>query len=297
MNHISIENLTKTYGQRTGIRDLNLSVPPGTVYGFLGPNGSGKTTTIRLLLGFMKPTAGRATIGGADCWEKGPEIKRSVGYIPGDLRMYSKISLRKGLKLFGQIRRQDSMGYGLDLSDVFELDPDVPVNRMSRGMRQKVGLILALAHKPNLLILDEPTTALDPPMQQALYEHLRERAADGTTVFFSSHTLAEVEGLCTRVAILRSGRLVADELLDAMKGRAKRVVTLTWTDEAQSKAVQPPGMLRIESRGGRKWVGKLDASTHEFVQWCAGQPLDDITISPPDLDSVFRSYYHDEGSS
>lgn len=290
---IAADGLTKTYGGRGGVRDLGLAVPAGTIYGFLGPNGAGKSTTIRVLLGFMKATGGRARVLGHDSWHDGPAIRADVGYIPGDLRLYPWLTLNNALRIFGNIRGRDLTARGRELAGVFELAPDVPCRKMSRGMRQKLGLILALAHDPRVLILDEPTTALDPPMQLALYDQLRARARDGATVFFSSHTLAEVEELCERVAILRDGRLVADESIEALRARAHRVVHLVWRDmPPESPAL--PGGLRVESRDGRRWTCLFDGPAKPLVNWAATQPLADLDISPPDLDRVFHAFYRHE---
>lgn len=287
---IVANELTKTYGGRGGVRGLDLTVPQGAIYGFLGPNGAGKSTTIRLLLGFMKAIGGCASVAGKDCWKDGPAIRADVGYIPGDLRLYPWMTLNNGLDLVGRIRGLGLAKRGRELGEVFELAPDVVCRKMSRGMRQKLGLILALAHDPNVLILDEPTTALDPPMQRALYELLRQRARSGATVFFSSHTLAEVEELCERVAILRDGELIADESVDALRARAHRVVHLVWSDSPPLTSTLPAG-LRIESQKARQWTCLFDGPAKSLVDWAATQPIADIDISPPDLDRVFHAFY------
>ncbi|MFQ5413973.1 MAG: ABC transporter ATP-binding protein [Phycisphaerae bacterium] len=288
-----MHGLTKRYGRRVGIEDLGLSVPEGALFGFLGPNGSGKTTTIRVLLSLLRPTRGRATILGRDCWRQGPRIKRDVGYVPGDFRFYPWMNLRTAVRIFGLVRRRDLSKAGQAMAERFDLEPDVVVRRMSRGMRQKLALILALVHRPNVLVLDEPTSSLDPLMQQVLFDELRERSAQGTTVFFSSHTLSEVDELCDRVAILRKGRLVVAESLDKLRSRARRAVTLRWasTDDA-ARAIAPPFLSVIE-RSGAEWQCTLSGTAMEFVRWSGTQPLADVTIGPPDLETVFRGFYTD----
>lgn len=291
---LETEGLTKRYGARVGVSGLSLRVPSGVIYGFLGPNGSGKTTTIRLLLGLLRPSAGSATVLGKDAWRESPQIKQSVGYIPGDLRLYGWMTAKSALHIFGQVRGMPLATKGLALAERFGLDATVRVHRMSRGMRQKLGLILALAHEPELLILDEPTTALDPPMQQALYDVLRERVAEGATVFFSSHTLSEVESLCERVALLRNGELIADETMERLRARAERVVTLTWRSAGASDSTGVPPFLRVIGRRNATWHCALSGSVTDLVKWCAEQPLDDLSISPPDLDTLFRRMYQPE---
>ena len=294
MNVISTENLTKRYGRRTGLAGLDLNVPAGIVFGFLGPNGAGKTTTIRLMLALLRPTSGRVSVFGMNAWRQGPAVRREVGYLPGDLRLYSWLTVRRGLRIVGQARRRDLMAPGLALAEQFDLEVDVRVRNMSRGMRQKLGLILALAHRPKLLVLDEPTSGLDPLMQRLLYRHLRERASEGATVFFSSHTLSEVEDLCDRVAIVRDGVLVAEESVDALRARAGRQIRLRWGNGYPTEGTTSPPFLQVEKRDGREWQCVLSGSIQQFVQWAANQSLDDLTIGPPDLDTVFRRFYQKE---
>jgi len=296
MGAIITEGLSKRYGERVGIDSLSLNIPPGSVFGFLGPNGAGKTTTIRLLLGLLRPTNGHAVVLGQDAWRQGPRLRAEVGYLPGDLRLYPWMTPRSSLAIFGQVRRQNILEAGLDLCERFELETEVPVRKMSRGMRQKLGLVLALAHAPRLLILDEPSASLDPPMQQALRDYLLERAAEGVTVFFSSHTLSEVEGLCDTVAILREGRLVVHESLESLRERARRAVVLRWRDEDAARTPAPK-FLEIASRDGLEWRCILSGGVMDLVKWCAEQPLADLTVGKPDLDSLFRQFYRDDRES
>ena len=296
MSVIVTENLTKRYGSRVGIDGLSLTVPAGAVFGFLGPNGSGKTTTIRLLLALLRPTGGRASIFGLDCWRNSPTIKADVGYVPGDLRLYAWMNARNALRVLGQVRGRNLITTGAEFAEQFGLDMDVRVGNMSRGMRQKLGLILALVHRPQLLILDEPTSALDPLMQQRLYEHLRERAAQGATVFFSSHTLSEVEDLCDHVVILRDGKLVAADTLEALRKRARREVTLRWKDEVAARDQVAPSFLEVHERRGREWHCTLVGPVMELVRWSATQSLGDFAIGPPDLESLFRQFYQQDES-
>lgn len=296
MGAIIIEGLSKRYGERVGIDSLSLSIPRGAVFGFLGPNGAGKTTTIRLLLGLLRPTQGHAVVLGLAAWREGPRVRADIGYLPGDLRLYPWMTAHSSLEIFGQVRRLHILEAGLALCERFALETEVRVRNMSRGMRQKLGLVLALAHAPRLLILDEPTASLDPPMQQVLYEYLLERAEEGVTVFFSSHSLSEVEGLCDTVAILREGRLVVHEDLESLRKRARRTVVLRWRDEEAARRPAPK-FLEIASRDGLEWHCKLSGAAMELVKWSAGQPLADLTVGKPDLDSLFRQFYIEDGGS
>ena len=297
MSVIATEQLTRRYGKRTGIERLNLNVPEAVLFGFLGPNGAGKTTTIRVLLGFLRPSAGEARIFGLDCWRASHRIKEEVGYLPGDLRLYGALTGQELLRIFGLIRRRDLLGPGRALAEQFVLDLHLCVRKMSRGMRQKLGLILALAHRPRLLILDEPTASLDPLMQEFLIKHLRELAAAGHTVFFSSHSLSEVERLCDRVAIVREGCLVANETLEALRAGAHRQITIRWAKEADHRNVAVPGLLALDRREDRLWQGRLTGSVPALLEWLRERPIEDLTLGQPDLDSVFRGYYLREPGS
>jgi ABC-2 type transport system ATP-binding protein len=290
---VSVECLTRRYGRRTGIQQLSFEVPEGSLFGFLGPNGSGKTTTIRVLLGLLRPNEGRARIFGRDCWRDGHHIKADLGYLPGDLRLYSWLTCREAMRIFGRVRGRELLRTGLALAEEFELDPDLRVTAMSRGMRQKLGLILALAHQPRLVVLDEPTTGLDPLMQEILFRRLRALTADGHTVFFSSHTLSEVERLCDRVAILRDGRLVAEEDLLALKAGAPRVVRIRWRTGVDAASLPAPPFLDVRKRSDRQWEATLTGGAMDLVGWCAAQPIDDLSIGQPDLSRVFQQYYVD----
>jgi len=291
---ILADNLSKRYGQRVGIDAVSLGVPAGLIFGFLGPNGAGKTTLIRLLLGFLRANRGSAAIKGMDCWKDSHRIKRRVGYLPGDLRLYPWMTATNAVALSGRIRRQDLTSAGQDLADRFDLDRRVPVRRMSRGMRQKLGLILALTHDPEILILDEPTSGLDPLMRDELSRCLRQRAADGRTVFFSSHTLSEVENLCDRVAIISKGRIVADESLDTLRARARRQVVLHFQDRDSAACAQPPAFLDVIERRGAQWRCEIDGPARALVAWAADQSIVDLTVGPPDLETIFRRFYADE---
>ncbi|NLY03157.1 MAG: ABC transporter ATP-binding protein [Rhodopirellula sp.] len=294
MSVISTESLSHSYGRRTGIEDLDLSVPEGSLFGFLGPNGAGKTTTIRVLLGFLRPSAGRASLLGFDCWRNSRRIKAEVGYLPGDLRLYPWMTGIQSLTLFGAIRGRDLKIEGEKLAQRFRLDLGVKVRNMSRGMRQKLGLILAMAHRPKLLVLDEPTASLDPLVQEELRDLLRSYARAGHTVFFSSHTLSEVEQLCDEVAILRDGRLAAAATIEELGRKSWREVEIRWANIAAAEQTPPPFLL-LQRRDGLNWTCQLVGTTMEFVGWATRQPIEDLAIGRPDLEALFRRYYRQEG--
>lgn len=290
---IVTDYLTRHYGRRVGVEKISLSIPEGSLFGFLGPNGAGKTTAIRVLLGFLRPTSGQASVFGLDCWRDSCRIKRDVGYLPGDLRLYPWMTGAQALALFGAIRRRNLSKEGMTLAEQFRLDLGVKVRNMSRGMRQKLGLILAMAHRPALLVLDEPTASLDPLMQDELRGQLRAWAAAGHTVFFSSHTLSEVEELCDRVAILREGRLVAVATLEELRGRSRREVAIRWKNAAEAGKA-PPAFLELLACDGLNWKCLLTGAVMDMVHWAATRPIEDLTIGRPDLAALFREYYREE---
>lgn len=291
VNAIEINQLSKSYGRRVGVEGVSLAVPRGAIFGFLGPNGAGKTTAIRVLLGLLRPNSGSATVLGRDCWAESTQVKSQVGYLPGDLRLYPWLNARSAIDLVGRIRRCDINDEGNRLVAAFDLDAAVRVKNMSRGMRQKLGLILALAHRPPVVILDEPTASLDPLMQEKLYVELRGLAAAGSCVFLSSHTLDEVEKLCERVAIIREGSIVADETIEGLRARARRVVTLHWKAGAAIAAAELSGIVEVHERGPERWRGTLTGSAMDLIRWSSTQPIADVSIEEPDLSALFQEFY------
>ena len=227
---------------------------------------------------------------GMDCWRDSRRVKVRVGYLPGDLRLYPWMNGRSALAMFGAARGRDLRGEGRELAARFELDLDVKVRKMSRGMRQKLGLILAMAHRPPVLVLDEPTASLDPLMQEELRRLLRDWRQAGHTIFFSSHTLSEVEQLCDRVAILREGRLVVDATLDELRGRSRQEVVIRWANEAAA-GQDTPAFLELRERRGSEWNCVLSGPVMELVRWAGTQPIADLAIGHPDLEALFQRYY------
>jgi len=294
VNVISTRQLSRNYGSRLGIDRVDLEVPQGEIFGFLGPNGAGKTTTIRILMGMMQPSSGEATIFGKNCWRESAVVKRDIGYLPGDVRLYPWLTAETALKISGQVRGQNVREFGRELCERLQLEPKLAARKMSRGTRQKLGIVLALAHRPQLLVLDEPTAALDPLMQDELANCLRELVADGSTVFFSSHTLNEVELLCKRVAVVRAGRIVAHETLDVLRRQAGRVVSLRFRDEATAANTPLPPFLKKLHQSNDSWQGELTGDAPEFLRWAADQALEEVSLGMPSLEGLFRRYYEDE---
>jgi ABC-2 type transport system ATP-binding protein len=288
---ILTESLTKSYGRHLGIEDLHLKVQPGEVFGFIGPNGAGKTTTIRLLLGLLRPTSGRASVAGFDVQSRGLEVRRLLGYLPGEFGLDPRMTARGLITHFSRLRGMSDLGMAPLLAERLSLDMDLPMGRLSRGNRQKAGLIQALYHRPQILILDEPTTGLDPLMQDTFLQIIREARDEGRTVFLSSHVLSEVERVCDRVAIVRAGRLAAVETTASLLEKRRRRVTMVFTAPVDPAPFERlPGVTDIHAQENTLRL-RLDDGIDAVVKQAAQHTLVDLTIEHPSLDEVFMSYY------
>ena len=233
---IEIQNLTRDYGQGRGVFDLSFAVEPGEVFGFLGPNGAGKTTTIRHLMGFIKPRAGRVRLFGQDCFAHAGELHRQVGYLPGELALPEELTGAGMIRFTAGLRGWKDTRDADELARLLELDPRQPIRRMSKGTKQKVGLVCALMGEPKLLILDEPTSGLDPLMQSRFVELIGRARARGATVLLSSHLFEEVERTCTRAAVLRAGRLAAVQPMEQLRRSKSRRYVFTFADPETAAA-------------------------------------------------------------
>lgn len=290
MDAIKTSKLTKYYGKSRGIIDLDLTVEQGEFFGFIGPNGAGKSTTIRTLLGLISPTGGSAQIMGMDIVKDKQEILKNVGYLPSEAVFYPGMKVKDVLKLSADIRKKDCSAEAKTLCERLQLNTFAKVDELSFGNRKKVAIVCALQHNPRLLVLDEPTGGLDPLMQREFFDILREKNANGTTVFLSSHILSEVQRNCQRAAIIREGSIIACDSVDILaKTNAKRVtvhgtVSLDGLDGVRS--VERIGDTVSFLYGGD--IGSL------LGVLSAGQ-IYDLTVSEPDLEEVFMHYYEKEG--
>jgi ABC-2 type transport system ATP-binding protein len=292
---IAAADLTKRYGQIAALSDLTLTVPPGVIFGFLGPNGAGKTTAIRLLLGFVRPTAGRAAIRGHDAWHDGVAARRDLGFLVVPDAFYPDMS---GEAQLDYLARLDGRPPVLRerLRDALELGRDALGRRLgsySKGMKQKLALIAACQHDPSLLILDEPTDGLDPLIQRAFEEVLRERRDQGRTIFMSSHDLAEVERTCGQVAVVRDGRLVTVAAVADLKARGRRIADVTFAAEVPPDLATAPWATTIE-RNGRRVRLAIDGDPNRLIRFLADHEVADLTLAPPRLEDVFMAFYEAE---
>ena len=285
--------LSKHYGRIEALVDLSMEVRRGEIFGFLGPNGAGKSTLIRTLLGFLHLTAGRASVLGLDTETQSVEIRRRTGYLPGGVALYGSLSGAQVLEYLADLQGSEPVLQG-ELCERLRLstaDLKRRVRDYSRGMRQKLGVIQALQHDPELAILDEPTEGLDPLIQHAFYAILDGRRAEGRTVFFSSHVLPEVERVCDRVAIIRAGRLMTLQTVDELLARRRRRVELRWRGSAPDLA-GIPGLGDVVVLGDRV-TATLLGNVGPFVRAIASPSLEDLTIEPASLEEAFLDYYTD----
>ena len=294
---IQTRGLTKHYGDVEALIDLTLDVLPGEVFGFLGPNGAGKTTTIRTLLDEIRPTSGAASILGMDCRRESVAIRRRIGYVPGDLAMYPSLTGRDTLTYFANLRGGVDWAYVGELAERLGADLAKKVGDLSSGNRQKIGLIQAFMNRPDVLIMDEPSSGLDPLVQREFHAMMREVAAEGRTVFLSSHTLSEVQRVADRVGILRHGRLIALESVAEMRSKAIRQVVFEFgspVDPAVFDGV--PGVRSVEVTNNRT-VLSFDGKMAALLKIAEQHDVLDVTTEEADLEEIFLTYYRDEAAT
>jgi ABC-2 type transport system ATP-binding protein len=291
---ISIQGLSKCYGRFTAVRDLRLDVSEGEVFGFLGLNGAGKTTTILVLLDLLRPSGGKAFIFGHDCQRDGIVARSQVGYLPGEMGIYSHLTGIEVLDFLGGIhRRATDNQRRRELQERLEL-PDSDLRRklreFSTGMKRKLGLIQAFQHDPPLLILDEPTEGLDPLMQESFYQLLADTQRRGRTVFMSSHVLSEVERVCQRIAVLRKGELVLLSTVGETRRLAPRPVRVVFAEDVATAAAFPAGVEVMEIKP-RVWSLRVDGTLGPLLKLLAGLPVLDIEVEEARLEDVLIQYY------
>lgn len=288
MNAIETKKLTKFYGKSRGIVELDLTVKEGEFFGFIGPNGAGKSTTIRTLLGLMKSSSGTARIFGKDIAEKKSEILAETGYLPSEAVFYSGMRVRDVLKLSADLRHRDCQSEAKKLCERLDLDTSKKVEQLSFGNRKKVGIVCALQHHPRLCILDEPTSGLDPLMQREFFEILTERNQKGTTIFLSSHILSEIQRNCSRAAIIREGKMIACDSVEALaKTSAKRISIHGSADLSGLPDIRD--LQQTENSSSFLYGGDINL----LLQELAKQRIEDLSVAEPDLEEIFLHYYLD----
>ena len=297
-NVISTQDLTVYYGKHRGIEDVNLEIERGEVFGFLGPNGAGKTTTQRVLLDVFPPTSGKATIFGKDCQKNGVEIRERIGYLPGELALYSNMRARDFFKMYEYLRKdKKSNGYWKELAERLDLDTSRKISQFSRGNKQKVGVVAAFMGQTDLLILDEPTGGLDPLVQKTVLELVRETKREGRTIFFSSHILSEVQAVCDRVGIIRDGRLVATQRVEDLFAQRMNRISLIFEGEPPVNAFRIQGVSEIESTS-QSITLEVHENLPEVLSAAAQHNVMDIETHNISLEEIFLAYYSkDDGGN
>jgi ABC-2 type transport system ATP-binding protein len=292
---IVTDRLTKTYGANRGIHHVDLSVEEGEIFGFLGPNGAGKSTTMRTLLGFMAPTSGSGRIFGLDIVTDSVAIRRHVGNLPGEFAMEDRMTGRELVKLYAGLRGITDLSYAEEVAARLDADLDRPTRRLSRGNKQKIGLITALFHQPRLIMLDEPTAGLDPLVQDTFLELIVEAKGRGQTVFFSSHVLPEIERVADRVGIIREGELVATESPRELTARAFRHVALSFADPVDPAVIERfgnlPGVDHVEVTGNQHLAFQAHGDINAIIRLAGEHDLAAMDIERPSLEELFIRYY------
>jgi ABC-2 type transport system ATP-binding protein len=291
---IRTEALTKSYGSHRGIVDVDLEVNEGEVFGFLGPNGAGKTTTIRTVLDLIRPTSGKAFVFGIESTADPIAIHKRIGYVPGEFALYDRLTGGQHIAYFANLRGGVDPAYQASLIERFDVDPSRKFKEYSKGNKQKIGLVIALQHRPELLILDEPTSGLDPLVQQSFYALVREAKAEGRTVFVSSHILSEVERTCDRVAIIRDGRLVKVDRTEALRDLAHHQVELRFSGPAPLAAFERLAGVSDLAAEDHVLRMRVSGAITPIVRAAAQYELLDFVSREPSLEETFLAQYGQE---
>lgn len=294
MNVIAIDQLTRDYKNNKGIFDLSFSVNEGEVFGFLGPNGAGKTTTIRHLMGFIKAQSGACSINGMDCWEHRSTIQAKLGYIPGEIAFFNDVKGSEFLDFMASYRGLKDKKRMHDLIERFELDAKGKIKKMSKGMKQKIGIITAFMHDPQVLILDEPTSGLDPLMQNRFIELILEEKAKGKTILMSSHMFEEVERTCHRVAIIKDGRLVAVDDVDKLKANRRKIFIITLDSEADAEAFAKEDNINVTATNQHNVSVEVQNNIQDLIAVMHRYPVTNIAAPNQSLEEIFLHYYGGE---
>jgi len=294
---VRTERLTRSFGENRGVFDLDFEVRQGEVFGFLGPNGAGKSTTIRLLLGLYRRSSGRALVFGLDSHRDTVKIHSRVGYLPGELELHQRLTGAAHLDVVAKARGLTDMSYRDELIERFGVELDKPVHTLSKGNRQKVGLVLALMHRPELLVLDEPTSGLDPLLQYEFAKLIRETVAEGRTVFLSSHELEEVQRVVDRLAIIKEGRIAVTDTVEGLRRTAPRTVELRFEHPVDPDRFSALEGVHISESSEDRIVLSVTGALGPLLALAGELDPFDIVARQADLDELFLSYYRSEASA
>jgi len=292
---IEVNHLTKKFGDFYSIQNVHLQIPKGEVFGFLGPNGAGKSTTIRHLMGFLQPTEGSCFINGLNCREASATIQQVVGYLPGEIAFIDKMTGKQFIHFIAKLRGMNDYTHAEELMHFFELDASGLIKKMSKGMKQKVGLVCAFMHHPEIVILDEPTSGLDPLMQTKFIEFILAEKDKGTTIFMSSHMIEEVEKTCDRVAIINAGKIVATETITDLKKRKSKKYMLEFQDEQELTRFLDEEYV-LERISSTKVMITIMGDLQAFLHTLSNYKIIDLDVISQSLEDIFMHYYESGGA-
>lgn len=292
MEVMKTTKLTKYYGKVRGIKELDLTVTHGEFFGFIGPNGAGKSTTIRTVLGLIAPTSGDAMIFGKDVTKEREAILQNIGYLPSEALFYQGMKVKDILRLSADLRKVDCSAESKRLCERLQLDTARKIDDLSFGNRKKVAIVCTLQHRPELLVLDEPTGGLDPLMQKEFFDILRERNREGATIFLSSHVLSEIQRNCTRAAIIRDGRIIAQGSVDDLSKTSAKRITVHGSIHLENLS----GVR--DRKAGEDGISFLySGDMGSLLRTLASGQVDDLTVTEPDLEEIFLHYYEEDGET
>lgn len=287
---LTVQHLTKTFSNGKGIFDVSFSVKKGEVFGFLGPNGAGKSTTIRHMMGFMKPDKGYVQVNGLDTWREQGKFQACVGYLPGEISFFEGMTGKTFLDFMANMQGLKDYAKRARLIDRLQFDVNTPIRKMSKGMKQKVGIVAAFMHNPEVIILDEPTSGLDPLMQKVFIDIVLEEKAQGKTFLMSSHSFAEIERTCDRAAIIKDGVIVAVKDIHELQSMQRKLFEITFESEEDANSFLRSGLL-IESHDGNRVKVAVQGNYDTFVEETAKYKVHNIDIFTQNLEDIFMNYY------
>lgn len=287
---IVLQHVTKQFKSGRGIFDLTFEIQTGEVFGYLGPNGAGKSTTIRALMGFSPPDTGFASINGIDCWQRAAQVQENVGYLPGEISFLEGLTVMGFFRFLGSLRHLSDTARRDELIEYFDLDVKTPIRKMSKGMKQKVGIIAAFMHEPAVLILDEPTSGLDPLMQKRFLDLIKQEKERGATILMSSHLFIEIERVCDRVGIIKDGRLIAIEDIKVLQSLSRKIFTVSLANEKEVSYVEQAG-CNIIARRGEEFDVLVQGNYDNLIGALSHCHVRNITDHELGLEQLFMHYY------
>ncbi|WP_316572121.1 ATP-binding cassette domain-containing protein [Neobacillus sp. YIM B06451] len=288
---LAIQNLTKQFKNGRGIFNVSFEVKKGEVFGFLGPNGAGKSTTIRHIMGFIKPDSGKVSVNGLDSWEKQGEVKKYIGYLPGEIAFIEGMTGKSFLDFIGELQGMSDFTKRGELIKRLQFDVETPIRKMSKGMKQKVGIVAAFMHDPEVIILDEPTSGLDPLMQKVFIEIVLEEKARGKTFLMSSHNFPEIERTCDRAAIIKDGTVIAVKDIHELQSMQRKLFEVTFENREDAVSFLHSG-LNCELRGENRVRVAIQGNYNRLLDEAAKYPIRNVDLFSQNLEDVFMDYYN-----